>query len=68
MKLKQVAFDVATKSMKTSANKIMVLNSAQKDNTSCGVSLDGTWQKRGYSSLNGCATPSLHPGVVRDPS
>ncbi|CAL1271880.1 unnamed protein product [Larinioides sclopetarius] len=59
MKLKQVAFDVATKSMKTSANKIMVLNSAQKDNTSCGVSLDGTWQKRGYSSLNGCTADEV---------
>ncbi|GFU51757.1 uncharacterized protein TNCV_1202931 [Trichonephila clavipes] len=22
----------------------------------CGVSVDGTWQKRGYSSLNGCVS------------
>ncbi|GFU82325.1 uncharacterized protein TNCV_4148921 [Trichonephila clavipes] len=22
--------------------------------TKCGISIDGTWQRRGYSSLNGC--------------
>ena len=24
--------------------------------TKCGVSCDGTWQRRGYSSLHGCIT------------
>ncbi|GFY06485.1 uncharacterized protein TNCV_412351 [Trichonephila clavipes] len=24
--------------------------------TKCGISIDGTWQRRGYSSLNGCAS------------
>ncbi|XP_064470221.1 uncharacterized protein LOC135384970 [Ornithodoros turicata] len=33
----------------------------------CGVSVDGTWQKRGYSSLNGCVTAlSIETGKVLD--
>ncbi|GFX79949.1 CCHC-type domain-containing protein [Trichonephila clavipes] len=24
--------------------------------TKCGISIDGTWQRRGYSSLNGCVS------------
>ncbi|GBM83884.1 hypothetical protein AVEN_19615-1 [Araneus ventricosus] len=52
MKLKQAASEAATESMETSANKIMLLKGAQKDTASCGVCMDGTWQKRGYSSLN----------------
>lgn len=28
----------------------------RNDISDCRVSLDGTWQKRGYSSLNGCVT------------
>ncbi|GBN26524.1 hypothetical protein AVEN_236013-1 [Araneus ventricosus] len=42
MKLKQPASDAATESMRTSANNIMLLKGAQKDTTSCGVSMDGT--------------------------
>ncbi|GBM21742.1 hypothetical protein AVEN_101579-1 [Araneus ventricosus] len=34
---------------------------------SCGVSVDGTWQRRGYSSLNGCTTIiSIDTGKVLD--
>ncbi|GBO01043.1 hypothetical protein AVEN_87208-1 [Araneus ventricosus] len=54
IKLKQAASEAATESMKTLANNILSLKFAQKDTTSCGVSVDGTWQKHGYSSLNGC--------------
>ncbi|GFX79577.1 uncharacterized protein TNCV_825661 [Trichonephila clavipes] len=33
----------------------------------CGVSVDGTWQKRGYSSLNGCvSTISVDSGKILD--
>ncbi|GFY15540.1 putative transposable element [Trichonephila clavipes] len=30
--------------------------------TKCGISIDGTWQRRGYSSLNGCseANPQVY--------
>ncbi|GFV28963.1 uncharacterized protein LOC101238613 [Trichonephila clavipes] len=27
--------------------------------TKCGISIDGTWQRRGYSSLNGCSTGNM---------
>ncbi|GFW55220.1 uncharacterized protein TNCV_116061 [Trichonephila clavipes] len=33
----------------------------------CGVIVDGTWQKRGYSSLNGCvSTISVDSGKILD--
>ena len=33
-----------------------------------GISCDGTWQKRGYSSRNGCVTEiSMDTGRVLDP-
>ena len=33
----------------------------------CGVSCDGTWQRRGYSSLNGCVTTiSMETGKCLD--
>ncbi|GFX85113.1 uncharacterized protein TNCV_4979681 [Trichonephila clavipes] len=33
----------------------------------CGVSVDGTWQRRGHSSLNGCvAALSIHTGKLLD--
>ncbi|GFW53279.1 CCHC-type domain-containing protein [Trichonephila clavipes] len=33
--------------------------------TKCGISIDGTWQRRGYSSLNGCGLGS-NPGEDMD--
>ncbi|GBN16719.1 hypothetical protein AVEN_49361-1 [Araneus ventricosus] len=67
MKLKQAASEAATESMKTSANNIMLLKGAQKDTTSCSASMDGTWQKRGYSSFNGCVSCiSVDNGKVLD--
>ncbi|GBM71984.1 hypothetical protein AVEN_269314-1 [Araneus ventricosus] len=56
MKLKQSDTEAATESMETSANGIMLLKGTQKDTISCGVSMDGKWQKRGYSSLNDCVS------------
>lgn len=33
----------------------------------CGVSVDGTWQRRGFSSLNGCVTAvSIDTGKILD--
>ncbi|GFW38525.1 uncharacterized protein TNCV_3286421 [Trichonephila clavipes] len=37
------------------------------DVAECGVSVDGTWQRRGHSSLNGCvAVLSIDTGKVLD--
>ncbi|GFW11646.1 hypothetical protein TNCV_42811 [Trichonephila clavipes] len=37
------------------------------DVAECGVSVDGTWQRRGHSSLNGCvAVLSIDTGKVMD--
>ncbi|GBO07517.1 hypothetical protein AVEN_120365-1 [Araneus ventricosus] len=32
------------------------LNKNNSDISQCGVSVDGTWQKRGHTSLNGCVS------------
>ncbi|GBL76258.1 hypothetical protein AVEN_274108-1 [Araneus ventricosus] len=67
MKFKPATSEVATESMKTSANNTMLLKGAQKDTTGCDVSMDGTWQKRGYSSLNGCVSCiSVEKGNILD--
>ncbi|GBN21774.1 hypothetical protein AVEN_108317-1 [Araneus ventricosus] len=67
MKLKKAASEAATESTKTSANNIMLLKGAQKDATSCGMSMNGTWLKRGYSFLNGCVScMSVDTGKVLD--
>ncbi|GBM93652.1 hypothetical protein AVEN_210276-1 [Araneus ventricosus] len=67
MKFKQTASAAATDSMKTSANNIILLKDAQKDTTSCGVFMDGIWQKRDYSSLNDCVSCiSVDNGIVLD--
>lgn len=50
----KAAKSVATKSMKDAANQLHQDNANQI--TKCGVSCDGTWQRRGYSLLNGCVT------------
>ncbi|GFU62097.1 uncharacterized protein TNCV_4893151 [Trichonephila clavipes] len=35
--------------------------------TKCGISIDGTWQRRGYSSLNGCVSAiSVDTGKILD--
>ena len=49
--LKTVFFNVAKESMKNAAKELKT-----EDIDECGVSVDGSWQKRGYTSLNGCVT------------
>ncbi|GFX41143.1 hypothetical protein TNCV_2218411 [Trichonephila clavipes] len=37
------------------------------DIVKCGISVDGTWQRRGYTSMNGCvAAISVDTGKVLD--
>ena len=63
--LSKAAKSVAMKTMEDAANEL------HQDNcnsiTKCGVSCDGTWQRRGYSSLNGCVTTlSIDTGKCLD--
>ncbi|GFW53131.1 uncharacterized protein TNCV_3293781 [Trichonephila clavipes] len=61
IKLLHAASQAANNSMFESAKSI-----AECSNE-CGVSVDGTWQKRGYSSLNGCvSTISVDSGKILD--
>ena len=50
--------DAAIDSLKTAANETKALlgNGSEENPLHCQVSIDGTWQKRGYSSLNGIVT------------
>ena len=53
---------IAKESMNKAAEEV---ESAEPVN--CGVSLDGTWQKRGFSSRNGCVTAiSIDTGKILD--
>lgn len=62
-KLAQAAKVVAIKSMANAASEVRNL----VDSEECGVSGDGTWQKRGHSSLNGCVSLiSVRTGKVID--
>ncbi|GFS48743.1 uncharacterized protein TNCV_788441 [Trichonephila clavipes] len=61
IKLLHAASQAANNSMLESAKSI-----AECSNE-CGVSVDGTWQKRGYFSLNGCvSTISVDSGKILD--
>ncbi|GFT11099.1 uncharacterized protein TNCV_1084521 [Trichonephila clavipes] len=61
IKLLHAASQAANNSMLESAKSI-----AECSNE-CGVSVDGTWQKRGYSSLNGCVSAiSVDSGKILD--
>ncbi|XP_077489628.1 uncharacterized protein LOC144100613 [Amblyomma americanum] len=51
-KLYKAAETVAFKSMMNAAAELRCF----VQSTECGVSGDGTWQRRGHSSLNGCVT------------
>ena len=60
--LKTAAFNVAKESMKSAAEELK--GSAEHE---CAVSVDGSWQKRGYTSLNGCVTAiSIDNGKILD--
>ena len=60
--LKTAAFNVAKDSMKSAADELKC-----NTNDECAVSVDGSWQKRGYTSLNGCVTAiSIESGKILD--
>ncbi|CAB4044755.1 Hypothetical predicted protein, partial [Paramuricea clavata] len=57
--------------MKAAAKEVCVLQQNEDvDGTNpvnCGISCDGTWQRRGHSSSNGCVTVvSIDTGKVHD--
>lgn len=41
-------------------NAMHVKEFIDNDAGECGISIDGTWQKRGYSSHNGCCHGIFH--------
>jgi hypothetical protein len=51
-KLLPAVKELANDSMVTNAMKVKEIN----DNGECGISMDGTWQKRGHASHNGIVT------------
>nr|XP_042909898.1 uncharacterized protein LOC122271719 [Parasteatoda tepidariorum] len=49
--------------MKSALDEVM----GSRDVAKCGISVDGTWQRRGYSSLNGCVSAiSIDTGKILD--
>ncbi|GFT86970.1 CCHC-type domain-containing protein [Trichonephila clavipes] len=47
--------------------ELLVLHPTKNKIVECGISVDGTWQRRGYSSMNGCvAALSVDTGKVVD--
>lgn len=66
-KLADVAKKLSRISMSNAANEIISLKKSDGNDISCGVSVDGTWQRRGYSSLNGCVSAiSVDSGKILD--
>jgi len=63
-KLKTVVIEVSEASMKEAVEEAVVEN---EDSPNLAVAVDGTWQKRGYTSLNGvlCVT-SIDTGKALD--
>lgn len=54
---------VSENNMKEAAKEVKDL----KSNVACGVSVDGTWQRRGHTSLNGCVSViSIDTGKILD--
>ncbi|GFY00625.1 CCHC-type domain-containing protein [Trichonephila clavipes] len=62
-KLLKAAERVAQENINAALSEIKGSNSFTK----CGISIDGTWQRRGYSSLNGCVSAiSVDTGKILD--
>lgn len=59
---------IAKDSMSQEAEELRYLkgqnDSNETETVDCGVSCDGTWQKRGFSSRNGCVTAISDTGKV----
>ncbi|GFT08198.1 uncharacterized protein TNCV_3481491 [Trichonephila clavipes] len=65
-KIINVASVVSKNAMIEAADEVRKLKNTS-DVAECGVSVDGTWQRRGHSSLNGCvAVLSIDTGKVVD--
>ncbi len=64
----KAAKTVAEKSMMDASDEIHALKGNNSAGISqCGVSCDGTWQRRGHSSMNGCVTTlSIDTGKCLD--
>lgn len=61
--LLKVVEPLAKETMKVAAHRLRIKNDSQE----CGVSVDGSWQRRGYSSLNGVVSAlSIDTGEVLD--
>ncbi|GFY00915.1 CCHC-type domain-containing protein [Trichonephila clavipes] len=62
-KLLKATERVAQENINSALSEIQGSNSFTK----CGISIDGTWQRRGYSSLNGCVSAiSVDTGKILD--
>ena len=66
--LLQSAKTVYAKTVEDASKEIRDLKQmASNEVVDCAVSCDGTWQRRGFSSLNGCvATISMDTGKIVD--
>ncbi|GFT32569.1 uncharacterized protein TNCV_3145261 [Trichonephila clavipes] len=67
-KLLKVVQEVAEESMIKAATEIVEKQqNLSSDIVKCGISVDGTWQRRGYTSMNACvAAISVDTGKVLD--
>ncbi|GFT20299.1 uncharacterized protein TNCV_1009061 [Trichonephila clavipes] len=50
-KLMSVISEVSELSMQKAASKLLVLHPTKNKIVECGISVDGTWQRRGYPSV-----------------
>ncbi|GFU75592.1 uncharacterized protein TNCV_2863071 [Trichonephila clavipes] len=65
-KLLSIATSIGEK-MNYAAKGIRQLKKSIHGTVNCGVSVDGTWQRRGFSSLNGCVSAiSVDTGKIID--
>ncbi|GFS74495.1 transposable element Tcb2 transposase [Trichonephila clavipes] len=66
-KLMLVNSEVSELSMQKAASELLVLHPTKNKIVECVISVEGTWQRRGYSSMNGCvAALPVDTGKVVD--
>ncbi|GFU28542.1 uncharacterized protein TNCV_467651 [Trichonephila clavipes] len=68
LKIQQAASIVSLESMKNAPTEVKKLKNSPLESITCSdVSMDGTWQKRGYSSHSGCVSCiSIDIGKILD--
>jgi hypothetical protein len=62
-KLHKVYKEISSQSMKAAVSELREMlnaNGSDDEVIDCGISIDGTWQRRGYSSLNGVVAGLSH--------